>query len=112
MDHGGIVFFRSEALAETVSFYRDRIGCSVWREQPDCTFLDSDGFRLGFCDRSPAENDGFLTFVVPDREAVDRAAEALGECLREQPRYNDTYAIYQCFATDPEGRTVEIQCFE
>ncbi|PSP97623.1 hypothetical protein BRC89_10795 [Halobacteriales archaeon QS_4_70_19] len=70
MDHGGIVFFRSESLDRTVAFYRD-LGCSVWREQPDCTILDFEGFR-----------------------------------------YNDTYGIYQAFARDPEGRTVEMQCFE
>lgn len=111
MDHGGIVFFRSESLDRTVAFYRD-FGCETWREQPDCTVLDFEGFRVGFCDRSPAETEGILTFVVPDRGAVDRLADDLGDAVVEGPRYNDTYGIYQAFARDPEGRTVEVQCFE
>ena len=112
MDYGGIVFFRSEAHEEVVAFYRDVLDCEVWREQPDCTVLDHDGFRVGFCDRSPAETEGILTFVVPDRASVGRAAARLDDHVREAPRYNDTYGIYQCFAGDPEGRTVEVQCFE
>jgi catechol 2,3-dioxygenase-like lactoylglutathione lyase family enzyme len=111
MDHGGIVFFRSEALDETVAFYRD-LGCGTWREQPDCTILEFDGFRFGFCDRSPAETEGILTLVVPDRDGVDEYAHTLGEAVVEGPRYNETYGIYQVFARDPEGRTVEVQCFD
>jgi catechol 2,3-dioxygenase-like lactoylglutathione lyase family enzyme len=112
MDSGGIVFLRSERFDETVAFYRDVVGCEVWREQPDCTILDLEGFRVGFCDRSPAEIDGTLTFVVPDRASVDRFADRLGDAVVEEPRFNGTYDIYQVFARDPEGRTVEVQCFE
>jgi hypothetical protein len=111
MDTGGIVFFRSEAYHETVAFYRD-LGCAVWREQSDCTILDFEGFRFGFCDRSPAETAGILTLVVPDRDGIDRLADHLGDHVTEEPRYNGTYGIYQAFARDPEGRTVEVQCFE
>jgi catechol 2,3-dioxygenase-like lactoylglutathione lyase family enzyme len=111
MDHGGIVFFRTETLDETVAFYRD-LGCAVWREQPDCTILEFDGFRFGFCDRTPAETEGILTLVVPDRAAVDELADRLGDAVVKPPRFNGTYDIYQAFARDPEGRTVEVQCFE
>ena len=111
MDNGGIVFFRTERLEGTVAFYRG-VGCDTWREQPDCTILDFRGFRFGFCDRAPAETEGILTLVVPDRAGVDRLADRFGRSLVEAPRYNDTYGIYQAFAEDPEGRTVEVQCFE
>jgi hypothetical protein len=43
---------------------------------------------------------------------VDRYTGRLGTAVVEGPRYNGTYGIYQVFAHDPEGRTVEVQCFE
>jgi hypothetical protein len=112
MDEGGIVFFRTEAHDDVVEFYRERMGAAVWLEQPDCTVLDYRGLRFGFCAREEAETEGTLTFVVPSREAVDATFERLEDCARDRPHVNETYAIYQFFAEDPEGRTVEVQCFE
>lgn len=111
-DEGGIVFFRTEAHDEVIEFYTGRIGATVWRSQPDCTILDYRGFLFGFCAREGAETEGTLTFVVPSREAVDAAFERLEGRSRDRPHYNATYAIYQFFAADPEGRTVEVQAFE
>jgi hypothetical protein len=112
MDHGGIVFFRTGAHDPVVEFYTERVGATVWREQPDCTILEYDGFHFGFCDRADPETDGVLTFVVPDRGSVDAAHERLVDVAREAPHLNETYGIYQFFADDPEGRAVEFQCFE
>ncbi|MFC7227009.1 VOC family protein [Salinirubellus salinus] len=112
MDEGGIVFFRTGALDAVVDFYTKRVGATVWREQPDCTILEYDGFHFGFCDRADPETDGILTFVVPDRGGVDAAHERLAAAARETPHLNETYGIYQFFADDPEGRVVEFQCFE
>ncbi|PSQ13722.1 glyoxalase [Halobacteriales archaeon QS_8_69_73] len=107
----GIVFFGTERLETVVDFYRD-IGAEVWLEQPDCTILRFGDFRVGFCARETAETDGIVTVVVDTRAAVDRLADDLGAAVEEPPRYNDRYEIYQCFAADPEGRTVEVQTFE
>jgi hypothetical protein len=108
----GIVFFRTERLAEVVAFYRDRVGTHVWLEQPDCTVLRAGDFRLGFCEREAADTDGIVTFVVETREAVEDLHADLAEVADGAPRYNERYEIYQFFATDPEGRTVEVQTFE
>ena len=107
----GIVFFGTERLEAVVSFYRD-VGAEVWLEQPDCTILRFGDFRVGFCARNTAETDGIITVVVGSRTAVDRLADGLGAAVEEPPQYNDRYEIYQCFAADPEGRTVEVQTFE
>jgi hypothetical protein len=112
MDEGGIVFSRTEAHDDVVGFYTERLDATVWLEQPDCTILDYRGFRFGFCAREGAETGGTLTFVVPSREAVDAAFERLEDRAHDRPHYNETYAIYQFFAEDPEGRTVEVQSFE
>jgi hypothetical protein len=107
----GITFFGTRALDEVVGFYVDRLGASVWLEQPDCTVLKYDNLLLGFCDREAAETAGTITFVVEGRAAVDERYDDLADVAREPPRENERYEIYQFFADDPEGRTVEVQTF-
>jgi len=107
----GIVFFQTRNHDEVVEFYRD-LGATVWREQPDCTILQAGTFRFGFCARETADTEGIVTFVFEDRAGVDDAAAHLCDRVEDPPSYNKTYDIYQCFATDPEGRTVECQTFE
>lgn len=106
-----IVFFGTERPEAVVAFYRDRLGADVRLEQPDCTILGFGGFRVGFCERDAAETEGVLT-VVEDRDAVEETYESLADVADGEPRSNERYEIYQFFATDPEGRTVEVQCFE
>jgi hypothetical protein len=114
-EHGdgmsGIVFFRTEHLDDVVEFYTGTVGAAVWLEQPDCTILEHDGFRVGFCARDATDDCGVVTFVYDDRDAVDEMYEAVGDAARESPHENATYDIYQFFADDPDGRTVEFQTF-
>ena len=108
----GIVFFRTGRLDRVVEFYVERVGAEVWLEQPDCTILEAGDFRFGFCEREDAETAGILTFVVGSRTGVDDLYDGLEPTADGEPRYNERYEIYQFFATDPEGRTVEVQTFE
>ncbi|MFB6155090.1 MAG: VOC family protein, partial [Haloferacaceae archaeon] len=103
----GIVFFRTQNRAEVVRFYAETVGAEVWLEQPDCTILDSDGFRFGFCQRETTDDCGILTFVYETEAEVDAMREAVGDAAREEPHRNDRYDIYQFFADDPDGRTAE-----
>jgi len=107
----GIIFFATKQHDRLVDYYTD-LGATVWREQPDCTILEIGTCKVGFCARETADTDGILTFVYPDRNGVDKLYDRLAETADEPPRYNETYEIYQFFATDPEGRTVEFQTFE
>ncbi|WP_255169728.1 VOC family protein [Natrononativus amylolyticus] len=107
----GIVFFGTTALAETVAFYVDEVGAAVWLEQPDCTICRYDNLLFGFCERDRAETDGILTFVLESADAVDDAYDHLEAHAVEEPHENPRYEIYQFFAEDPEGRTVEFQTF-
>lgn len=112
MNDGGIVFFRSTAHTEVVEFYTQRVGATTWLEQPDCTILEYQGFRFGFCDRDAADTEGIITFLIEDRAGVDAVYDRLRDIATEAPAFNETYDIYQFFASDPEGRTVEFQTFE
>lgn len=107
----GIVFFRTTDLERTVEFYVDRVGAEIWLEQPDCTILRYDNLLVGFCEREEADRQGIVTVVVDDREAVDDLHERLADCARESPHDNERYQIYQFFADDPDGRTLEVQTF-
>jgi hypothetical protein len=112
----GIVFFSTEQREAVVEFYTETVGAEVWLDQPDCTILDYDGFRFGFCQRETTDDCGILTFVSDDRAGVDEMHEAIerseGEARAiEEPHENEKYDIYQFFAEDPDGRTAEFQTF-
>jgi len=107
----GIVFYGTESLEEIVDFYVERIGAEQWLEQPDCTILQYDNMLFGFCDRAEAETEGTITFVYSSRGDVDVMYDALAARARGEPVENDQYRIYQFFADDPEGRTIEFQTF-
>lgn len=111
----GLVFFRTTQRDRVVEWYTETVGAEVWLEQPGCTILAYDGFRIGFCDADEqgtgTETEGIVTFVYDDRAAVDAAHERVGDAAREAPHVNERYEIYQFFADDPDGRTTEFQTF-
>jgi hypothetical protein len=107
----GIVFFGSEDYEATASFYAEQVGAEVWLEQSACTILKYDNFLFGFCDSDETESEGVLTFVTDDREGVDAFYERFADRARGEPEVNEEYDIYQFFADDPEGRTMEFQTF-
>ncbi len=107
----GIVFFRTEREARVVEFYRERLGASVWLDQDGCTILRRGGFKFGFCERGTTEDCGIVTFYVEDCEAVDAVYADLADRARGPPETNEQYDVYQFFAEDPDGRTVEVQTF-
>lgn len=108
----GIVFFRTANRAEVVSFYTDRLDFDVWLEQEGgCTILRYDNLLVGFCDAAETETEGIVTVAVDDEAAVDDLHRALSDVARGPPERNGDFDIYQVFATDPDGRTVEIQTF-
>jgi len=107
----GIVFFATENEDRVVEFYREYADAEVWLDQDGCTILSQGAFKFGFCERDRTEDCGIITFYFGDRAAVDAAHERLGDRARGPPTENEQYDIYQCFAEDPDGRTVEFQTF-
>ena len=107
----GIVFFRTTMLQEIVEFYVSEIGMYIWLEQEDCVILSHGNLLLGFCHRETPEVDGMITFFYPGQEDVDAMYDMLNSIATSQPIVNEKYQIYQFFAQDPEGRTLEFQTF-
>lgn len=108
----GIVFFATENHDAVVDFYTSVVEAEVWLEQPDCTVLKHDNLLFGFCSRDHTDDCGTVTFVYDSREAVDAMHARVGDAAREEPHANEKYDIYQFFAADPDGRSVEFQVFE
>lgn len=107
----GIVFFATERHDSVVRFYREHLDATVWLRQTDCTILEREGFRFGFCSRESAETCGILTFVEDSSDEVDAAYDRLEAHAEGAPTEVERYGIYRFFASDPEGRTVEVQRF-
>jgi nitroreductase len=107
----GIIFFKTLKLAEVIVFYTRTMGMTIWLEQADCVILQKGNLLLGFCQRDRIDSQGMITFFTESREEVDRLYELLRERSEKSPAFNDKYGIYQFFALDPEGRTVEVQWF-
>ena len=66
---------------------------------------------VGFCQRDSGELDGLITFDYETKEQVDNLYEKFKEIAAEPPSVNDKYQIYNFFAKDPEGRSIEFQSF-
>ncbi|MFP4202435.1 MAG: VOC family protein [Candidatus Acetothermia bacterium] len=109
----GIVFFRTTELLKLREFYENRVGAELWRDQGDCLIFQKGDFRFGFCqtDDEP-ENCGILTFVYEEKGEVDEIYQRLKDIAIDPPESRvPHYDIYQFFGEDPEGRTIEFQCF-
>lgn len=107
----GIVFFRTRILKKIQEFYTSKLGMKVWLEQEDCTIFQHDNLLVGFCKRDTCEIGGMITLFYNSKSEVDALYSRLRSLAEDSPRENQKYKIYQFFAEDPEGRTVEFQYF-
>ncbi|MHA2069337.1 MAG: VOC family protein [Candidatus Thorarchaeota archaeon] len=107
----GIIFFRTKNLDETIQFYAERLGMIVWLEQKGCTILNHGNLLLGFCQKDVFETEGVITFFYETGNDVDKMYSELQDIATTTPVENDAYQIYQFYAKDPEGRTLEFQSF-
>lgn len=107
----GIIFFKTRDLRTIKEFYCSQLGMSIWLDQQSCVILKHENLLLGFCERDVLENTGMITFFYERQEDVDAMYRKMQAQALGAPRVNETYRIYQFFAKDPEGRTLEFQKF-
>jgi nitroreductase len=108
----GIVFFKTRELEKIKSFYMNMIGCDLWLDQGTCIILQHGNFLAGFCSAEEADTQGILTYFYPSPENVDTMYQKIKLRADAPPRTNSKFRIYQFFARDPEGRTLEFQYFQ
>ncbi len=107
----GIVFLKTTNMEAVRNFYVDRIEMEVWLEQAECVIFKHGNLLLGFCSGKKSDIEGCFTFFYPQTKDVDEKYETFSDCAVGKPERNERYNIYNFFAKDPEGRTVEFQSF-
>jgi hypothetical protein len=66
---------------------------------------------LGFCSRPEVDRSGIITFFYKTKSEIDGVYERLSDIAHDAPEINKKYQIYHFFASDPENRVIEFQCF-
>lgn len=110
---GGLIFVRTLNLERITKFYCDDIGMRIYLQQPDINILQLGNLLVGFHEKdgSSCDTDSLLTFFYEDSMIVDQLYEKLKSIAITSPKENEKYKIYNFFAKDPEGRTIEFQTF-
>ena len=107
----GITFFQTEELEEVKDFYINKIGMNMWVDQGSCIILQDGNMLLGFCEGDKSEKEGVITFFYDTEEEVDEKYESFKDLARGEPEKREAYNIYNFFAEDIQGRTIEFQTF-
>ncbi|HMA58808.1 MAG TPA: nitroreductase family protein [Halanaerobiales bacterium] len=107
----GIVFKKTKDLEQISNFYQNVIGMELWQDQDKCKIFEKGNLQLGFCEGDEIDNDGIITFYYNNKKEVDKLYNNGKLEVIEEPKENDKFNIYQFFAKDPEGRTLEFQTF-
>ncbi len=111
IEMSGIVFLKCVDLEGMKEFYCGKIGMAVWLEQPDISILRHGNMLIGFHRTSSADKGCLLTFFYDTREEVDAMFLEMKNIATSVPAVNEKYCIYNFFAKDPEGRSIEFQTF-
>ena len=109
----GIVFKKTKMLEEITTFYKQKLKMKLWLDQKTCKIFEKGNLQIGFCQADKAEKDGIITYYYNSKEKVDQIYKQLSKEIKilKSPQENNKYNIYQFFAEDPEGRTLEFQTF-
>lgn len=107
----GIVFFNTTRLEDIKDFYIGQIGCELWIDQGNCAILRYGNLLVGFCAGKKSEPDVVITFFFESREGVNNQYQKFKSIAIAPPKENKKYRIYHFYALDPEGRSIEFQCF-
>ncbi len=113
-----ITFLQTDDLEKTTEFYVDLLKCKLIVDQGQCRIFETaKGSYLGFCSHEFLDKDKntvCLTFVCDSTEEVNQWYEMLkakNVKVKNPPAENKKFKIYNFFAEDPSGITVEIQYF-
>ncbi len=96
---------------EIVEFYTGQLDMKIWQEQSGCTILKHGNLLLGFCESEKPDVQGTITFFYSKREEVDAMYEKFSDIAITELKENERFRIYNFFAKDPEGRSIEFQTF-
>lgn len=107
----GLSFFRTSMQSDIVEFYTERLGMGIWLKQKGCTILKHGNLLIGFCRSESSDTQGTITLFYDSRKKVDSMYELVEDIAVTEPKENKVFDIYNFFAKDPEGRSIEFQTF-
>jgi len=107
----GIIFYRTAKMEKIEKFYLSKLNFRLWLDQGKCKIFQSGNQLLGFCKSDESDTDGIITTFFDKKKKVDTMYKKLNSIASCEPRENENFKIYQFFAKDPEGRTLEFQYF-
>ncbi len=107
----GIHFMKTDDLERVKDFYTNKIGMKEWVDQGQCVILKHGNMLLGFCEADEPDTDGVITFFYENKKQVNEMYDVFEDSAETKPKENETYKIYNFFAKDVEGRTIEFQTF-
>lgn len=110
------MFLKTRNLDGIVHFYKETCKMTTWLDtQPGIEILQHGNLLVGFQQVSDGDisiaSDLVLTFFFDSKEVVNERYESLKEMAISIPKENEKFRIYNFFAKDPDGRTIEFQVF-
>ena len=108
-----ITFLYSADLERSHRFYGEVLGLDMVLDQGACRIYRVTGTGyVGLCDHRPPNPPGtIVTLVTADVDGWYQRVTAAGVPTDGPPQHNERFAVYQFFATDPDGHTIEFQRF-
>ncbi|MBN1330758.1 MAG: VOC family protein [Candidatus Heimdallarchaeota archaeon] len=113
-----ITFLQTDNLKKTTEFYTEVLNCTLIIDQGLCRiFMTAYGSYFGFCSHEfldKEKNSVCLTFICETKNEVNDWFNHLQKKnieTKDSPKENTKFRIYNFFAKDPNGITIEIQCF-
>ncbi len=110
-----ITFLPVRNLEQTVRFYTEVVGLTLWKDMGGCVVLDCGKGYWGFCqydDRRPLATGTCMSLNCADCQEVDeqyRRLTALGVQTQGAPKRHPRFPVYSFFFSDPDGYLLEFQ---
>ncbi|MEA2070881.1 MAG: VOC family protein [Asgard group archaeon] len=113
-----ITFLQTDKLEETTAFYEEILSCPMVVDQGLCRiFQITQESYIGFCKHEFLEENEdtvCVTFVFSTKKEVDKWYEYLKKKevkIKSPPKETKRFQIYNFFAMDPNGISIEFQTF-
>jgi len=110
-----ITFLGTKDLKQTLNFYQNILGLSLYKDQKTCLIFNiNKQSKIGFCNHISVIHDDKSPIITLVTDKVDEVYNRLvdkGLIIAEEPKLNQKFKIYHFFLKDPNGYTIEIQRF-
>lgn len=114
--HGNISFYGTDDLEKTDKFYKKYFNLKIYKDQGTCKIYNIPGAgMIAFCEHMEVltkNKSPIITFLTENVDEIyEKFKNMAGIELTTKPIKNEDFNIYQFFAKDPNGYTLEIQKF-